>query len=104
MISLEMFSNVESFCLAVFMTVWSVKYVSRYLIDETGICKYAGLEDGCMSIEGEFVSGSWFLLIYAISQSYSVYYSQLFFSQKLVDRLTVEEYGIILQLSDPHED
>eukprot|EP00816_Leptocylindrus_hargravesii_P009770 CAMPEP_0196806274 /NCGR_PEP_ID=MMETSP1362-20130617/6157_1 /TAXON_ID=163516 /ORGANISM="Leptocylindrus danicus, Strain CCMP1856" /LENGTH=605 /DNA_ID=CAMNT_0042179683 /DNA_START=109 /DNA_END=1926 /DNA_ORIENTATION=- len=104
LISLEMFSNVESFCVAVFMTVWSVKYVARYLNDEVGICESAGLEDGCMSVEGEFVSGSWFLLIYSISQSYSVYYSQLFFSQKLMDRLTVEEYGVILQPTYKHED
>lgn len=98
MIYLETFGNVEAFTLAVFLTVWSIKYTMRYMIEEGEMCDFFSLEDGCIEVDADFVSGTWFLLIYAIAQSYAVKIAQIDLAIRLNDMLTIEAYKPILQL------
>lgn len=93
---LESYSNPESITVGVFFVKWCVKYVSRHMLDEHQSCQALGLEEGCVEVTGEFLSGSWMLLIYGFTYVYCMGGCQYDLPLKLNDLMTIEAYEKIL--------
>lgn len=93
---LQPLGNVESFTAATFFTIWSIKYVSMYISDNFELCRdlpQAG-EESCFVVNGEFVTGSWFLLIFTVSLLKCVSGTQLDLMTNVQDLQAMRYYGI----------